>query len=160
MTMTSTGKTSSPRLKMTSMRGVTPSRQRIIPRTKKGWLPSGNGCAHWDKEVPMKPIILRLTPRARRGVEKCVGFGASFSGGKREERRRDIHAGFDQICEFPQRHPVEVRRRRSGLELRRHHVRQFTIVYAYFPPDKERPWAIVTVRAVQHRRIRNVFFGV
>jgi len=108
----------------------------------------------------MKPIILRLTPRARRDVEKCERFVASFSSGKPEERRRDIYAGFGQICEFPKRHPVEVRRRRSGLELRRHPVRQFTIIYAYLPPDKERPWAIVTVRAVQHRRIRNVFFGV
>jgi plasmid stabilization system protein ParE len=108
----------------------------------------------------MRRVILRLTPRARRDVESRVAFVARFPSGKPEERRREIYAAFEQIRQFPERHPIEVRRRRSGLELRRHPVRQFTIVYAYFPPDKERPWAIVTVRAVQHRRIRNVFFGV
>jgi len=108
----------------------------------------------------MKPIILRLTPRARRDIEKRTGFVARFPGGKPEERRREIYAAFNRICEFPERHPVEVRRRRSGLELRRHLVRQFAIVYAYLPAIEERPWGIVTVRAIQHRRVRDVFFGV
>lgn len=108
----------------------------------------------------MKPIILRLTPRARRDIEKRVAFVARFPSGKPDERRRAIHAAFDKICEHPERNPVGVRRRRSGLELRRQNVDQFVIVYAYLPPVKERPWAIVTVRAVQHRRIKDVFFGV
>jgi len=108
----------------------------------------------------MKRTILRLTPRARRDVESRVAFVARFPSGKPEERRREIYAAFDRIRQFPERHPVEVRRRRSGLELRRHPVRQFAIIYAYLPPDGERPWAVVTVRAIQHRRIRNVFFGV
>jgi hypothetical protein len=85
---------------------------------------------------------------------------ARFPTGKPDERRRAIHAALDRICEFPEQHPITVRRHRSGLELRRHYVDQFAIVYAYLPPVKERPWAIVTVRAVQHRRIKDVFFGV
>jgi hypothetical protein len=89
-----------------------------------------------------------------------VGFVARFPGGKPEERRREIYAAFQRIREFPERHPVEVRRRRSGLELRRHPVGQFAIVYAYLPSVEERPWAIVTVRAIQHRRVRDVFLGV
>jgi plasmid stabilization system protein ParE len=108
----------------------------------------------------MKPAILRLTPRALRDIDARVDFVARFPGGKPEERRHDIHAAFQEICEFPERHPIEVRRRRSGLKLRRHQVKQFTIVYAYLPPEHKRPWSIVTVRAVQHRRIKDVFFGV
>lgn len=108
----------------------------------------------------MKAIILRLTPRALRNIEERVAFVARFPGGKPEERRRAIHAAFQQICEFPERHPIEVRRRRSGLELRRHDVEQFAIIYAYLPPVEKRPCAIVTVRAVQHRRTKDVFFGV
>lgn len=108
----------------------------------------------------MKRVILRLTPRARRDLEKRVAYVARFPGGKPDERRHAIHEAFQRIREFPELHPIEVRRRRSGLALLRHHVDQFAIVYAYLPPVEGRPWAIVTVRAIQHRRIRGVFFGV
>lgn len=108
----------------------------------------------------MKPAILRLTPRAHRDIESCMDFVARFPGGKPEERLREIHAAFQRLCEFPEQRPVEVRRRRSGLELRRLYVSQFAIVYAYLPPVDQRPWAVLTVRAIQHRRVRDVFFGV
>jgi hypothetical protein len=108
----------------------------------------------------MKPIVLSLTARARRDIEQHVAFVSRFPGGKPDERRRAIHAALQKICEFPEQHRVEVKRRRSGLELRRHYVDQFAIVYAYLPSVDERSWAIVTVRAVQHRRVRDVFFGV
>lgn len=108
----------------------------------------------------MKPAVLRLTTRARRNIEDCIAFVGCFPTGKPERRRREIYPAFQQICDFPEGRPIEIRRRRSGLALRRYHVSQFTIVYAYLPPVATRPWAIVTVRAVQHRRIRNVFFGV
>ena len=108
----------------------------------------------------MKRVLLRLTPRARRDLEECIDFVARFPGGKPEERRRDIHAAFQRIREFPEQHPVEIRRSRSGLELRRHCVNQFAIVYAYLRPVETLSFAIVTVRAIQHRRERDVFFGV
>jgi plasmid stabilization system protein ParE len=62
----------------------------------------------------MKPALLRLSPRARRDLEECVSFVGRFPWGKPEERRREIYATFQKICEFPERHPVEIRRRRSG----------------------------------------------
>jgi plasmid stabilization system protein ParE len=108
----------------------------------------------------MKRVLVRLTPRARRDIEKCVDFVASFPGGKPEERRREIYAAFDRIREIPELNAVEVRRRRSGLELRRHQVSQFTIVYAYLDPIEGQPWSVASIRAVQHRRVRDVFFGV
>jgi plasmid stabilization system protein ParE len=108
----------------------------------------------------MKSTLLGLTPRARRDIESCVNFVGRFPRGKPEKRRSEIHAAFRGLCEFPERHPVERRRRRSGLELRRHQVSQFTIVYAYLRPIEQRPWGIVSIRAVQHRRVRDVFFGV
>ncbi len=108
----------------------------------------------------MRPILLSLTARARRDIEGCVNFVGRFPGGKPEKRRREIHAAFHRLCEFPEQHPVEVRRRKSGLHLRRHHVAQFTIVYAYLRPMDTRPWGVVTIRAIRHRRVKDAFFGV
>jgi plasmid stabilization system protein ParE len=108
----------------------------------------------------MKPARLRVMPRARRDIEECVKFVAQFPRGKPEARRREICAAFRRLCEFPELHAVEVWRRRSGIELRRHHVGQFAIVYAYFRPTEDRPWAVVTIRAVRHRRVADAFLGV
>jgi plasmid stabilization system protein ParE len=87
----------------------------------------------------MKRVIVRLTPRARRDIEKRVAFVARFPCGKPEERRSEIYAALERIRQFPEQHPVKIRRKRSGLELRRHDVSQFAIVYAYLRPVEERP---------------------
>jgi plasmid stabilization system protein ParE len=108
----------------------------------------------------MKPARLRLTPRARRNIEECIAFIARFPRGKPEERRREIYAAFRQLCEFPERHAIEVRRRRSAIALRRHQVDQFTIIYAYLRATDDQPSGIVSIRAVRHRRIADAFLGV
>jgi plasmid stabilization system protein ParE len=108
----------------------------------------------------MKTTVLRLTPRAHRDIEDCVGFVARFPRGKPERRRREIYAALQSLCEFPERHAIQVRRSRPGLELRRHDAAQFTIVYAYLAATAARPWGVVAVRAIRHRRVRDAFLGV
>jgi hypothetical protein len=34
------------------------------------------------------------------------------------------------------------------------------IVYAYFKPTTSRPNGLVSIRAIRHRRVRDVFLGV
>ena len=107
-----------------------------------------------------KPVLLSLTPRARRDIDELVRFIGRCPRGKPEHTRRRILDACMRIRDFPELNPVEVRRRRSGIELRRYNVPQFSIVYAYFPPVDSRPWGIVTVRGARHLRVENVFFGV
>jgi hypothetical protein len=64
------------------------------------------------------------------------------------------------IYESPERNPVEAVREKSGIRLRRQNVRQFAIIYSYFLPDDTRPGGEVSIRAVRHWRVRNVFLGV
>jgi plasmid stabilization system protein ParE len=106
------------------------------------------------------PIDLRLTRRARRDINDCVQFVRRFPRGKPEDRRQDLIRGLALIRESPERNPVEVVREKSGIELRRQNVRQFAIVYSYFHPDDARPAGEVSIRAVRHWRVRNVFLGV
>jgi len=105
------------------------------------------------------PIPVTFTPRARREIEDCVQFVGRFPRGKPAERRDDLLRGLEMIRESPGRNPVEVRRK-TGIELRKHYVRQFAIIYSWFPSDDARAGGEVSIRAVRHRRARNVFFGV
>jgi plasmid stabilization system protein ParE len=108
----------------------------------------------------MKPSIhLSLTPRARREIDECVHFVARFPRGKPADRRTDLLRGLEFVREFPERNPVEVRRK-TGVELRKHYVRQFAIIYSWLPPDQVCPGGEVSIRAVRHWRVRNVFLGV
>jgi hypothetical protein len=65
-----------------------------------------------------------------------------------------------ELMAAPKMRRVETRRPRTGIELRRHYAAQFAIVYAYFEPDLVHPHGVVSIRAIRHRRIRNVFTGV
>jgi plasmid stabilization system protein ParE len=106
------------------------------------------------------PALLSLTRRARRDIDECVRYVSRFPRGKPEDRRRDIYRGLNAICASPERSRVEVRRRCSGIELRRYPAAQFVIVYTFFAPTEACPAGLVSVRAVQHWRMRDVFFGV
>jgi len=50
------------------------------PTHEEGWQHFGDGCAPWDKEVPMRRVILRLTPRALKDIEKRVAIRDVFLG--------------------------------------------------------------------------------
>jgi hypothetical protein len=34
------------------------------------------------------------------------------------------------------------------------------VIYAYLPPSRKFPDGVVSIRAVRHRRVRNIFDGV
>ena len=103
---------------------------------------------------------LRQMPRVTRDIKRCLRFIARQPWGNASDRERGIDRGILEILRWPELNKVRVRRRRLGLELRRHNAAQFTINYAYIPPNSEFPRGMVTIRAVRHTRARNVFSGV
>ena len=76
----------------------------------------------------MKKVLLRLKPQVSRDIDELARFVARFPRGKPEQARGSILGACVRLQDFPRSHRVEVRRRRSGLELRRCIVRQFAIV--------------------------------
>jgi len=103
---------------------------------------------------------LDLLPRALEDIEDCLRFIGGFPRGRVDDRERDIVRGIGEVLSSPKRRRAEARRANSGVELRRHYVAQFAIVYAWFEPNAEFPNGVVSIRAVRHRRVRNVFLGV
>lgn len=106
------------------------------------------------------PQNVHWMPRVVRDIEGCVTFIAKQPWGKPEDRLDDILRGLDEVTEFPKLYPVRAFRPATGLSLRRHFIAQFVIIYAYIEPDKLFPNGLVSIRAVRHRRVRNVFLGV
>lgn len=104
--------------------------------------------------------FLHFMPRVDRDVDRCLDFVGMQPWGKPEDRLHDIDRGIDKVLRNPKRAPVGVRRPSSGVDLRRCSAAQFVIVYAYIPPDREFPFGAVSIRAIRHRRVRNVFSGV
>lgn len=99
-------------------------------------------------------------PRVDRDVTQCLKFIARHPWGKPLDRARDIYRGYARIQRGPLLNPIKVRRRSLGLELRRHNAAQFAIIYAYVKPNEEFPRGLVSIRAVRHARVRDVFSGV
>jgi len=99
-------------------------------------------------------------PRVTKDINDCLEFIARQPWGNTADRRRDIFRGIEGVQFAPKRNAVKARRRSTGVELRRHNVAQFAIVYAYFEPDAEFPNGVVSIRGVRHQYVRNVFAGV
>ena len=103
---------------------------------------------------------LDLMPWVSDDVEKCVEFVARQPWGKPEERRQDIRRGITEALLAPKLNPVRLRRPSKGLEFRCRKAAQFIVIYAYLPPSRKFPDGVVSIRAVRHRRVRNIFGGV
>jgi hypothetical protein len=84
----------------------------------------------------------------------------SHPWGKPEDRALDIRRGIEHALARPESNRVVVRRPRSGLELRRCIAAQFVIVYAYLKGTDRCQRGVVSIRAVRHVRVRDVFAGV
>ena len=104
--------------------------------------------------------FVHVMPRVGKDYRDCLGFVARQPWGDPAARRRDIDRAFDDIVDWPQAAPVRVRRPAVGLELRCRRAAQFIVIYAYIPPGPRFPNGCVSLRAVRHRRVRNVFSGV
>ena len=103
---------------------------------------------------------LHEMPRVARDAEQILAFIARQPWGDPVGRKKDMERGIDQILEQPGRSKVCIRRRGTGIELRRHNIAQFSIIYAYVAPNSEHPHGLVSIRAIRHRRVNNVFTGV
>jgi hypothetical protein len=101
-----------------------------------------------------------MKARAERDLESCLQFIAAQPWGEPSAREQDIYAAIRRIREEPEWRRVEQSRKSSGAELRRRSAAQFVIIYAYFKPKKRLPKGLVSIRAIRHRRVRNVFLGV
>ena len=107
----------------------------------------------------LSPDVHRM-PRVARDIEQLLAFVTRQPWGDPTGRKKDICCGIDQIMAHPRRNRVCIQRLETGIELRRHNIAQFAIIYAYVPPDGEHPHGLVSIRAIRHRRVNNVFTGV
>jgi hypothetical protein len=103
---------------------------------------------------------LRAMPRVEQDIERILLFISRQPWGKPVDRERDIFQGIAQILARPRGNKVCIRRRATGVDLRRHTIAQFAIIYVYVEPNDEYPGGLVSLRAVRHRRVENVFSGV
>ena len=99
-------------------------------------------------------------PQASVDLDECLVFLSGISGGDPTGRKRDIRSAIDRICRYPKANRIRRRNVRSGIDLRVHHAAQFVIIYAYFEPNAVMPNGMVSIRAIRHRRVRNLFEGV
>lgn len=104
--------------------------------------------------------LLHAMWRVQQDVADCLKFIKRQPGGKPRDRKLDIHRGIAYVHQRPTVRRVMTKSKQTGVPLRRHSAAQFVIVYAYSPPDAQRPDGIVSVRAIRHRRVRDVFRGV
>ena len=107
----------------------------------------------------MPPVKLWLTPRARKDLADCMAYIQSQTWGRPHLRLFEIMQALQQLRWVPERRRVE-RYLRSGIELRRTCAAQFVIIYCYFKPKSPIQRGLISVRAIRHRRVRDVFNGV
>jgi hypothetical protein len=108
---------------------------------------------------PLRPY-LHVTPRIDRDIDDCLAFVARQPWGKPNDRRLDISRGITRVLALPEANRPEEWRPRQGFWLRRCNVAQFVIVYAYLPARDVSARGVVSIRAIRHSRVKDVFSGV
>ena len=103
---------------------------------------------------------LHLMPRVERDIDECLDFIARQPRGKPSDRESDICLGIGRVLLRPESNRVESWRPETGIELRRCKAAQFAIVYAYLRPTVSSTGGVVSIRAVRHSRVEDVFSGV
>ena len=103
---------------------------------------------------------LHLMPRVERDIARCLTFVARQPCGKPSDRELDIAPGIERAVLRPESNRVESWRPETGIELRRCNAAQFAIVYAYLRPTERFANDVVSIRAVRHSRVKDVFSGV
>ena len=108
----------------------------------------------------MSDLLIHYMPRVRRDIDDCAGFVGRQQWGKPQDRKADILRGIEAAGAHPEHRPREVFLSESGLWLRRRRAAQFFIVYPYIPAKEPGRPDIVSIRAVKHEGVANVFEGV
>ena len=106
------------------------------------------------------PPYLHLMPRVDRDIDRCLDFVARQPWGKPDDRELDIRRGIEKLLENPEANHPEFWRRDTGIWLRRCKAAQFVLVYTYLPPTNPLQPGVVSIRAVRHSRVEDVFLGV
>lgn len=101
-----------------------------------------------------------IQPRVPHDIDDLLDFIRRQSWGNAHARRRDIGRAIHEILKGPELNNIGVRRRFSGIELRRHNAAQFVVIYAYRYPSSQYPNGLVSIRAIRHNQLKNVFRGV
>ena len=104
--------------------------------------------------------MLHWMPRVERDIRRCLGFIERQPWGKPDDRELDIYRGIEAVCSRPEANRAELRRADTGIWLRRCRAAQFVIVYAYLPSTDPNLRGVVSIRAVRHMRVEDVFSGV
>ena len=108
------------------------------------------------KQLP----FVHMMPRIDRDIRECLAFVGRQPWGKPHDRRWDIQRGLKRAVTQPEANHPELWRASSGIWLRRCNAAQFVIVYAYLPPKDDFSVGVVSIRAVRHSRVKDVFAGV
>ena len=104
--------------------------------------------------------LLHSMPRVDHDIRQCLAFVGRQTWGKPIDRELDIYRGIDRVHEWPEANPPEVWRSTTGIWLRRCNAAQFVIVYAYLPAREASARGVVSIRAIRHSRVKDVFSGV
>jgi len=99
-------------------------------------------------------------PRVDRDIKQCLALIRKQPWGKPYDRQLDIRRGIEKALERPEANRVGSWRPETGIELRRCNVAQFAIIYAYLRPTSRFATGVVSIRAVRHSRVKDVFAGV
>lgn len=110
--------------------------------------------------MKLQPPYLHVTPRIDRDIKDCRAFVARQPWGKPGDRTLDIQRGIERALALPEANHGEVWRSPPGYWLRRCNAAQFVIVYAYLPPSDGSARGVVSIRAIRHSRVKDVFSGV
>jgi len=103
---------------------------------------------------------LHLMSRVGRDIDRCLDYVERQPWGKRDDREVDIYRGIAEVYAHPKRNRPEVYRPDSRIWLRRFRAAQFVIVYAFLQLEDPSLPDVVSIRAVRHVRVANVFHGV
>jgi hypothetical protein len=103
---------------------------------------------------------LHVMPRVEHDIDECLDFVARQPWGKPSDRELDICLGIAKALLRPESNRVGQWRPDTGIELRRCNAAQFAIVYAYLRPTDRFASGVVSIRAVRHSRVEDVFSGV
>jgi hypothetical protein len=106
------------------------------------------------------PPLLHSMPRVKGDIKRCLDFVGRQPWGKPSDRELDISQSIEEVLANPEVNRPELRRPDTGIWLRRCNAAQFVVVYTYLPSSDPDLPGVVSIRAVRHRRVEDVFAGV
>jgi hypothetical protein len=104
--------------------------------------------------------FLHSMPRADRDIRRCLAVVGREPLRNPSSPESDLSLGIARALAWPEANPADLWRSTPGIRLRRAIAGQFVIFYTYSLPFNGFPYGIVSIRAVRHSRVKEVFSGV